>query len=119
MLLIFLPDNPVVGDPDEGKDLHRGGRDAGFPGGKKNCSMYLQRNIKYPAIAREQHFRSRVCDLRRRWDGKIKDAKILRASAEVATKKRCVSCATCPNEIRSPEWSPCAGAVQPAGKLYA
>ena len=73
------PDNPVVGDPDEGKIFTVVEEMPSFPGGEEELFKYLQRNIKYPAIARENGISGRVyvtfvVDK----DGKIKDAKILR-----------------------------------------
>jgi protein TonB len=73
------PDNPVVADPDEGKIFTVVEEMPSFPGGEEELFKYLQRNIKYPAIARENGISGRVyvtfvVDK----DGKIKDAKILR-----------------------------------------
>lgn len=76
--VIDLPTDPV-GDPDEGKIFTVVEEMPTFPGGEEELFKYLQRNIKYPAIARENGISGRVyvtfvVDK----DGKIKDAKILR-----------------------------------------
>ena len=73
------PENPVVADPDEGKVFTVVEEMPTFPGGEEKLFEYLQRNIKYPPVARENGIQGRVyvtfvVDK----DGKIKDAKILR-----------------------------------------
>ncbi|TAH38382.1 MAG: energy transducer TonB [Bacteroidetes bacterium] len=72
------PENPVVGD-DEGKIFTVVEEMPGFPGGEGKLFEYLQKNIKYPPVARENGIQGRVyvtfvVDK----EGKIRDAKILR-----------------------------------------
>jgi protein TonB len=77
--IIDLPEeNPVVGE-DEGKIFTVVEEMPGFPGGEGKLFEYLQKNIKYPPVARENGITGRVyvtfvVDK----DGKIKDAKVLR-----------------------------------------
>ncbi|MBK7853372.1 MAG: energy transducer TonB [Bacteroidetes bacterium] len=73
------PENPVVADPDEGKVFTVVEEMPTFPGGEEKLFEYLQRNIKYPPVARENGIQGRVyvtfvVDK----DGKIKEAKVLR-----------------------------------------
>jgi protein TonB len=72
------PENPVV-DPDEGKVFTIVEEMPSFPGGEEKMLEYIQKNVKYPALARENNITGRVyvtfvIDK----DGKIKDARILR-----------------------------------------
>lgn len=72
------PENPVV-DPDEGKVFTIVEEMPAFPGGEEKLLEYLQKNIKYPPVARENGimgvvYVTFVVDK----DGKIKDSKILR-----------------------------------------
>ncbi len=77
--IVDLPDeNPVVGD-EEGKIFTVVEEMPGFPGGEAKLFEYLQKNIKYPPVARENGIQGRVyvtfvVDK----EGKIRDAKILR-----------------------------------------
>jgi protein TonB len=73
-----LPPEPSV-DPDEGKVFTVVEEMPTFPGGEEELFKYLQKGIKYPAIARENNITGRVyvtfvVDK----DGKIRDAKVLR-----------------------------------------
>lgn len=82
------PENPVVADPDEGKVFTVVEEMPTFPGGEEKLFEYLQRNIKYPPVARENGIQGRVyvtfvVDK----DGKIKDAKSSAVFRVVATKK--------------------------------
>jgi protein TonB len=72
------PENPVV-DVDEGKVFTIVEEMPTFPGGEEKLLEYLQKNIKYPPVARENGimgvvYVTFVVDK----DGKIKDAKTLR-----------------------------------------
>lgn len=75
-----LPPEPVVADPNEGKVFTIVEEMPQFPGGGEAALIkYLQSNIKYPAMARENGIEgivyvTFVVDR----DGKVKDAKILR-----------------------------------------
>jgi periplasmic protein TonB len=74
-----IPESPVVGDPDEGKIFTVVEEMPSFPGGEEKLFEYLQKNIKYPAIARENGITGRVyvtfvVDK----EGKIRDSKVLR-----------------------------------------
>lgn len=75
-----LPPEPVVADPNEGKIFTIVEEMPQFPGGGEAALIkYLQNNIKYPAMARENGIEgivyvTFVVDK----DGKVKDAKILR-----------------------------------------
>lgn len=76
--VIDIPDNPIVGD-DEGKVFTVVEEMPSFPGGDEKLFEYIQKNVKYPAIARENGISGRVyitfvVDK----DGKIKEAKVLR-----------------------------------------
>ncbi|HNS12422.1 MAG TPA: energy transducer TonB [Bacteroidia bacterium] len=76
--IIDLPDENPIGE-DEGKIFTVVEEMPGFPGGEGKLFEYLQKNIKYPPVARENGIQGRVyvtfvVDK----DGKIKDAKILR-----------------------------------------
>jgi protein TonB len=73
------PENPVVGDPDENKVFLTVEEMPEFPGGDQKLLEYVQKNIKYPPVARENGIQgvvyvSFVVDR----EGKVKDAKILR-----------------------------------------
>lgn len=73
------PENPVVADPEEGKVFTVVEEMPNFPGGEEKLFEYLQKNIKYPPVARENGIQGRVyvtfvVDK----DGKIKEAKVLR-----------------------------------------
>lgn len=73
------PENPIVGDPDEGKIFTVVEEMPSFPGGEEQLFKYLSNNIKYPPVARENGIQGRVyvtfvVDR----DGKIREAKILR-----------------------------------------
>jgi periplasmic protein TonB len=75
---IDLPPEPVV-DPDEGKIFLIVEEPPSFPGGEAKLFEYLQKNIKYPPVARENGITGRVyvtfvVDK----EGKIKDAKLIR-----------------------------------------
>jgi protein TonB len=77
--VIDIPEDPVVGDPDEGKIFQFVEEPPSFPGGEEKMYEYLRNNIKYPSIAKENNITGRVyvtfvVDK----DGKIKDAKVLR-----------------------------------------
>ncbi|MFM9027861.1 MAG: TonB family protein, partial [Bacteroidota bacterium] len=77
--IIDVPDDPVVVDPDEGKIFTVVEEMPTFPGGEAELFKYLQKNIKFPPIARENGIQGRVfvtfvVDK----DGKVKDAKVLR-----------------------------------------
>jgi periplasmic protein TonB len=77
--VIDIPDNPIVGDPDEGKIFTIVEEMPTFPGGEEKMAEYIQKNLKYPAIARENGISGRVyvtfvVDK----DGKVTNAKILR-----------------------------------------
>jgi protein TonB len=75
-----LPPEPVVADPNEGKIFTIVEEMPQFPGGGEAALVrYLQSNIKYPAMARENGIEgivyvTFVVDK----EGKVKDAKILR-----------------------------------------
>lgn len=75
-----LPPEPVVADPDAGKIFTIVEEMPQFPGGGEAALVkYLQNNIKYPAMARENGIEgivyvTFVVDK----EGKVKDAKILR-----------------------------------------
>jgi protein TonB len=75
-----LPPEPVVADPNEGKIFTIVEEMPQFPGGGEAALIkYLQNNIKYPAMARENGIEgivyvTFVVDK----DGKVKDAKLLR-----------------------------------------
>ena len=75
-----LPPEPVVADPNEGKIFTIVEEMPQFPGGGEAALIkYLQNNIKYPAMARENGIEgivyvTFVVDK----DGKVKDAKSLR-----------------------------------------
>lgn len=76
--LIDLPPENPIGD-DEGKIFTVVEEMPSFPGGEGKLFEYLQKNIKYPPVARENGIQGRVyvtfvVDK----DGKIRDAKILR-----------------------------------------
>jgi protein TonB len=76
--IIDLPDENPIGE-EEGKIFTVVEEMPGFPGGEGKLFEYLQKNIKYPPVARENGIQGRVyvtfvVDK----DGKIKDAKILR-----------------------------------------
>jgi protein TonB len=77
--IIDVPEDPVVGDPDEGKIFTVVEEMPTFPGGEEKLFDYLRKNIKFPPVARENGIQGRVfvtfvVDK----DGKVKDAKILR-----------------------------------------
>lgn len=77
--VIDVPDNPVVGDPDDGKVFTVVEEMPTFPGGDEKLFEYIQKNIKYPAIARENGISGRVyltfvVDK----EGRIKDVRLLR-----------------------------------------
>lgn len=77
--VIDIPDNPVVGDPDDGKVFSVVEEMPTFPGGEEKLRDYLRNNIKYPGIARENGISGRVyvtfvVDK----EGKIKDIRLLR-----------------------------------------
>lgn len=77
--IVDIPENAVVGDPDEGKVFQFVEEPPTFPGGEDKMMEYLFKNIKYPAIAKENNIQGRVyvtfiVDK----DGKVKDAKVLR-----------------------------------------
>ncbi|HEY5916322.1 MAG TPA: energy transducer TonB [Chryseolinea sp.] len=72
------PENPVV-DPDEGKVFTIVEEMPTFPGGEEKMLEYIAKNIKYPAVARENNITGRVyVSFVVDKDGKIKDAKVLR-----------------------------------------
>jgi protein TonB len=76
--IVDLPPDPVV-DPDANKVFTVVEEMPSFPGGDEELLKYIQKNIKYPAIARENNITGRVyitfvVDK----DGKVKDAKVLR-----------------------------------------
>ena len=77
--VVDVPDNPVVGDPDEGKVFMVVEEQASFPGGEAKLAEYLGKNIKYPAIARENGITGRVyINFIVGKDGKVRDTKLLR-----------------------------------------
>ncbi len=77
--VVDVPDNPVVGDPDEGKVFMVVEEQASFPGGEAKLAEYLGKNIKYPAIARENGISGRVyINFIVGKDGKVRDTKLLR-----------------------------------------
>lgn len=71
------PEEPV--DPDAGKIFTYVEEQPTFPGGESAMYEYLQRNIKYPALARENGITGRVfITFVVGSDGQIRDVKILR-----------------------------------------
>lgn len=77
--IVDIPDDAVVGDPEEGKIFQFVEEPPLFPGGDDKLFEYLSKNIKYPTIAKENNIQGRVyvtfvVDK----DGKVKDAKVLR-----------------------------------------
>jgi len=71
------PEEPV--DPDAGKIFTYVEEQPTFPGGEAAMYEYLQRNIKYPALARENGITGRVfITFVVGPDGQIRDVKILR-----------------------------------------
>ncbi|MBK7430902.1 MAG: TonB family protein [Bacteroidetes bacterium] len=77
--IVDIPEDPVVGDPEEGKIFSFVEEPPAFPGGEDKLMEYLGKNIKYPTIAKENNIQGRVyvtfvVDK----DGKVKDAKVLR-----------------------------------------
>jgi periplasmic protein TonB len=77
--VVDLPTDAPAVDPDEGKVFTVVEEMPNFPGGEEKLFEYLQKNIKYPPVARENGIQGRVyvtfvVDK----DGKIKDAKVLR-----------------------------------------
>jgi protein TonB len=72
------PENPVV-DPDEGKVFTIVEEMPTFPGGEEKMLEYIQRNTKYPAVARENNITGRVyVSFVVDKDGKINNVKVLR-----------------------------------------
>lgn len=74
-----IPPEPEVTDPDAGKIFTIVEEMPTFPGGENKLFEFLQKNIKYPPIARENGISGRVyvtfvVDK----EGKIKDAKVVR-----------------------------------------
>jgi protein TonB len=74
-----IPPEPEVVDPDAGKIFTIVEEMPSFPGGELELIKFLQKNIKYPAMARENGISGKVyvtfvVDK----EGKIKDAKVLR-----------------------------------------
>lgn len=77
--VVDVPDNPVVGDPDDGKVFTVVEEMPTFPGGEEKLFEFIQKNVKYPAIARENGISGRVyltfvVDK----EGRIKDVRLLR-----------------------------------------
>ena len=77
--IVDIPEDPVVGDPDEGKIFQFVEEPPSFPGGEDKLMEYLSKNIKYPNIAKENNIQGRVyvtfvVDK----DGKVTSAKVLR-----------------------------------------
>ncbi|MCC7231486.1 MAG: TonB family protein [Bacteroidia bacterium] len=78
-LIDLPPENPVVGDPDEGKIFTVVEEMPSFPGGESKLFEYLSKNIKYPPVARENGIQGRVyVSFVVDKDGKIKDAVVRR-----------------------------------------
>lgn len=76
--LIELPPDPVV-DPDEGKIFTVVEEMPSFPGGEEALIKYIQSQIKYPLIARENSIQGKVyISFYVDKDGKVKDPKVLR-----------------------------------------
>lgn len=77
--VIDIPDNPVVGDPDEGKVFTVVEEMPSFPGGEEKLFDYIRKNVKYPRVASENGITGRVyltfvVDK----EGKIRDVRVLR-----------------------------------------
>lgn len=73
------PSDPVVADPDEGKIFMAVEEPPSFPGGEAAMYRFLQENIKYPPVARENNITGRVfLTFIVNREGKISDIKILR-----------------------------------------
>ena len=77
--IVDIPEDPIVGDPDEGKIFQFVEEPPSFPGGEDKLMEYLSKNIKYPTIAKENNIQGRVyvtfvVDK----DGKVTGAKVLR-----------------------------------------
>jgi protein TonB len=74
------PENPVVADPDEGKIFTIVEEQPTFPGGEEKLIEYIQKNTKYPAVARENGVQGKVfVNFVVDADGSIVDAKIIRS----------------------------------------
>jgi protein TonB len=74
-----LPDEEPVADPDAGKIFTFVEEQAEFPGGEEARITFLQKNIKYPALARENGIEGRVyVTFVVGPDGSIRDVKVLR-----------------------------------------
>ncbi len=72
------PEEPVV-DPDAGKVFTYVEEQPSFPGGEALMYEYLQKNIKYPPLARENGITGRVyMTFVVGPDGEIRDVKVLR-----------------------------------------
>jgi len=95
-------DLPPEVDADEGKVFTFVEEMPGFPGGDQKLMEYLQKNIKYPMIAKENGIQGRiyvtfVVDK----DGKIKDSKILRGGLGGGLEEEAL------RVVRSmPDWKP-------------
>jgi periplasmic protein TonB len=74
-----LPPEPVVADPDEGKVFTYVEEMPTFPGGEAAMYAYIQKNVKYPPLARENGITGKVfINFIVDKDGNIKDVKVLR-----------------------------------------
>ncbi len=74
-----LPPEPVVADPDEGKVFQYVEEMPTFQGGEEAMYSYLQKNIKFPALARENGISGRVfVSFIVDKDGKISGVEVLR-----------------------------------------
>ncbi len=74
-----LPDEEPVADPDAGKIFTFVEEQAEFPGGEEARITFLQKNIKYPALAHENGIEGRVyVTFVVGPDGSIRDVKVLR-----------------------------------------
>jgi periplasmic protein TonB len=74
-----LPPEPVVADPDEGKVFTYVEEMPKFPGGEDAMVAYIQKNVKYPPLARENGIQGKVyVSFIVDKDGGIKDVQLKR-----------------------------------------
>lgn len=74
-----LPPEPVIADPDEGKIFTYVEEMPTFPGGETAMYEYIQKNIKYPPLARENGITGRVyINFLVDKEGRISNVKLLR-----------------------------------------
>ena len=99
-LIDLPPENPVVGD-EEGKIFLFVEEMPSFPGGESKMVEFIQKNTKYPPVARENGIQGRVyVNFVVDKDGKVKDAKVVRGIGGGCDEEAL-------RVIRSmPEWKP-------------